>query len=359
MAAWLEREKARPFDFTVAPLFRLVVHRLSARRFQLALSFHHAILDGWSVATLLAELFTEYEGRRQGSGPSRTDVSGLCGAGAGGLGVGGSGRVLGSALAGQRAAKLPRAPRAERSSLPGRLGVVETALDAALAAQLKQLAVTAGVPLKSVLLAAHLRVLALVTGAERCDQRPGGPQPARGGRRRAAVGAVPQHAALRLQLAAERDGPGTHPKRLRRRAVRICPIAAIRPAAWPNTASGQPAFETAFNYNHFHVYQGLAGPRRPRAQRPADLRVHELHAVGELRPGAGRGGAGAAAELRRRAVRGAADRDVGRLLPPRAGGAGRGAARALDRRNCWPTSARRSWGGSMRRRWRIRRARRC
>ena len=64
--------------------------------------------------------------------------------------------------------KLPRAPRAERSSLPGRLGVVETALDAALAAQLKQLAVTAGVPLKSVLLAAHLRVLALVTGAERC-----------------------------------------------------------------------------------------------------------------------------------------------------------------------------------------------
>ena len=68
LAAWLEREKARPFDFTVAPLFRLVVHRLSARRFQLALSFHHAILDGWSVATLLAELFTEYERGGQGRG---------------------------------------------------------------------------------------------------------------------------------------------------------------------------------------------------------------------------------------------------------------------------------------------------
>ena len=68
LAAWLEREKARPFDFTVAPLFRLVVHRLSARRFQLALSFHHAILDGWSVATLLAELFTEYENEGSGAG---------------------------------------------------------------------------------------------------------------------------------------------------------------------------------------------------------------------------------------------------------------------------------------------------
>ena len=100
LAAWLEREKARPFDFTVAPLFRLVVHRLSARRFQLALSFHHAILDGWSVATLLAELFTEYE--NEGSGvrvqDSAADVSGLCGVGAGGLGVAGSGRVLGSVI---------------------------------------------------------------------------------------------------------------------------------------------------------------------------------------------------------------------------------------------------------------------
>ena len=57
---WLEAEKGRPFDWSAAPLFRLQVHRLSAERFQFSLSFHHAILDGWSVATLLAELFTQY-----------------------------------------------------------------------------------------------------------------------------------------------------------------------------------------------------------------------------------------------------------------------------------------------------------
>ncbi|MBM4090487.1 MAG: amino acid adenylation domain-containing protein, partial [Planctomycetes bacterium] len=61
--AWLEDEKGRTFDWTTAPLWRLQVHRLATDRFQLSLSFHHAIADGWSVATLLAELFGSY-GRR-------------------------------------------------------------------------------------------------------------------------------------------------------------------------------------------------------------------------------------------------------------------------------------------------------
>ena len=60
-------EKGRPFDWTTAPLLRLQVHRLSADRFQFTLSFHHAILDGWSVATLLAELFGSTR-RRMGLG---------------------------------------------------------------------------------------------------------------------------------------------------------------------------------------------------------------------------------------------------------------------------------------------------
>ena len=37
-------------------MLRLAAHRLSQEGFQFSLSFHHAVLDGWSVATLLAEL---------------------------------------------------------------------------------------------------------------------------------------------------------------------------------------------------------------------------------------------------------------------------------------------------------------
>ena len=55
-----EEEKQHRFDWNRAPLARIHVHRLTSDSFYLTLSFHHAILDGWSVATLLAELFTLY-----------------------------------------------------------------------------------------------------------------------------------------------------------------------------------------------------------------------------------------------------------------------------------------------------------
>ena len=58
--AWMEAEKQRAFDWTEGPLLRFQVHRFGAERFQLTLSFHHAIADGWSVATMLAELFGQY-----------------------------------------------------------------------------------------------------------------------------------------------------------------------------------------------------------------------------------------------------------------------------------------------------------
>src|SRR4030042_1444411 len=65
---WMESEKGRPFDFGRAPLFRMQVHRLGGGRFNLALSFHHSILDGWSVAAMLAELFGVYGSMREGQG---------------------------------------------------------------------------------------------------------------------------------------------------------------------------------------------------------------------------------------------------------------------------------------------------
>src|SRR5207248_3351555 len=63
VARWLEEEKQARFDFRRAPLLRFHVHRRSAESFQFTLSEHHAILDGWSVASLLTELFQLYFGR--------------------------------------------------------------------------------------------------------------------------------------------------------------------------------------------------------------------------------------------------------------------------------------------------------
>ncbi|HEX8087411.1 MAG TPA: condensation domain-containing protein, partial [Blastocatellia bacterium] len=58
--AWIESEKHRQFDYAVAPLLRFHVHRRSEDTFQFGLTEHHAILDGWSVASTLTELFQTY-----------------------------------------------------------------------------------------------------------------------------------------------------------------------------------------------------------------------------------------------------------------------------------------------------------
>ncbi|MBW7477831.1 amino acid adenylation domain-containing protein [Paenibacillus oenotherae] len=56
----LERDRLCGFDLTAAPLFRMKVYRLSERRFALCWIFHHAIMDGWSVASFMTELLRVY-----------------------------------------------------------------------------------------------------------------------------------------------------------------------------------------------------------------------------------------------------------------------------------------------------------
>ncbi|MEQ1846541.1 MAG: condensation domain-containing protein, partial [Nitrospira sp.] len=63
---WVACEKQRPFQIGRAPLFRVHVHRLTEESLQFTVSEHHAILDGWSLNTLLAELFAEYFARIRG-----------------------------------------------------------------------------------------------------------------------------------------------------------------------------------------------------------------------------------------------------------------------------------------------------
>ncbi|MGW0323861.1 amino acid adenylation domain-containing protein [Nocardia sp. NPDC003183] len=57
----VEQRRLRPYVFDQPGLFDLTVYRL-ADRIELVLAFHHAILDGWSVATLISELLADYRG---------------------------------------------------------------------------------------------------------------------------------------------------------------------------------------------------------------------------------------------------------------------------------------------------------
>ena len=58
--AWMEAERGRRFDPRQAPLLRFHLQIRGADRFQFSWSCHHAILDGWSAAAMLAEVFQRY-----------------------------------------------------------------------------------------------------------------------------------------------------------------------------------------------------------------------------------------------------------------------------------------------------------
>ncbi|MGW0709713.1 amino acid adenylation domain-containing protein [Streptomyces sp. NPDC002643] len=57
---WARAERVRPFSWETPPLLRCQVHLRDEDSFHFSLSCHNVILDGWSLASLLTELFRTY-----------------------------------------------------------------------------------------------------------------------------------------------------------------------------------------------------------------------------------------------------------------------------------------------------------
>ncbi len=60
MQAHIEAGRKQHFDLDAAPLWRMALYKLAANHHELLFEYHHAILDGWSVATLITELNNTY-----------------------------------------------------------------------------------------------------------------------------------------------------------------------------------------------------------------------------------------------------------------------------------------------------------
>ncbi|PBC75549.1 amino acid adenylation domain-containing protein [Streptomyces sp. TLI_235] len=166
----IRAERAEPFDLADrGPLWRLTAVLEDDRRWRLLFTECHAILDGWSHNSLLTELLQRYRDAREG-GPQTDSAPPAV--------------RFADAVALERAALADpehaafwagRVARGEVLTLPetwadpaADAGGYELRVDFAdLIPALQQLGRTAGAPLKSVLLAAHLTVLSRLT-----DQAP-------------------------------------------------------------------------------------------------------------------------------------------------------------------------------------------
>ncbi|MEU5611745.1 amino acid adenylation domain-containing protein [Streptomyces sparsogenes] len=68
LVAFLEEERSRRFDMTAPPLMRFALVRLAERQYAFILTYHHILLDGWSLPLVLEDLFTLYRRESEGEG---------------------------------------------------------------------------------------------------------------------------------------------------------------------------------------------------------------------------------------------------------------------------------------------------
>jgi microcystin synthetase protein McyA len=258
VAQWLAAEKRHHFNWRKAPLLRFQITRRDEESFQFSFSFHHAILDGWSLATMLTELFNVYASglkgdERRTNAPLSSSFRDF---------VAAEQTVVNSAEARQywttmlSDAPHSRLPRLGQSAGPSRVAGHRVEISGELSLALKALARTAGVPLKSVLFAAHLRALSVLTGSNDVltgmvsHGRPETEDSERvlglflntlPFRRRLAGGSWLQ--LVQETFAAERE----------LLPFRRYPMARMQ----QDLENDTPLFEVTFNFTHFHAYEEM------------------------------------------------------------------------------------------------------
>ncbi|HEX2204796.1 MAG TPA: amino acid adenylation domain-containing protein [Longimicrobium sp.] len=256
---WVDALKGRGFDPARAPLLRFHVDVLEDDRFRLVVDLHHAVIDGWSVATLVTELLRTFVALRDGAPlpadpPPAARYRDFVALERAALGSDASRAFWRGGVDGAPLAALP--PREGAAAPVDAAPYLWTDLPAEVAAGLRRVAAGAGVPLKTVVLAAHLRVLATLGGET--DVVTGyvtsGRPETEGGER--ALGLFLNTLPLRVEMAR-----GSWLELVRRAWAAeeaLLPHRRFPLAEIVREAGGRPLFEAAFNFNHFHVYEGLA-----------------------------------------------------------------------------------------------------
>ncbi|MEH0822398.1 MULTISPECIES: amino acid adenylation domain-containing protein [unclassified Micromonospora] len=253
---WWRRELAAPFDLTEPPLLRCHVLRRSERRFQLSLSVHHSLIDGWSFARLMTEVLIEYDRLLGGVvdeavPPPVSRYRDFVAAEQAAAADPAAERFWRGYMRAHPAPELPAAhgsPSARREPVAfrGRLG---SDLDAGL----RRVAAAAGLPVKSVFLAAHLWALARLTG--RADvvtglqvngrlEEPGADR---------SLGLFLNITPLGLHV----DGTWEELARAAFEAERLGQPYRRFPLAQMRQLAGRSPFEVVFNYTDFHVLHDL------------------------------------------------------------------------------------------------------
>ncbi|TBO44290.1 non-ribosomal peptide synthetase [Pedobacter kyonggii] len=257
---YVDRLRAKKFTWENPGLIRFHFHILNDSEYIYTLSFHDSALDGWSVNTLHAELFNLYYSFLNHNVPEmptlksqfrdfiamerHTAASKM------------HKEFWDKALKDFTYTKLPIWPFPDSKSGKVKVDFYKVQLPQDFSDGVKDLARSIGVPVKSVLLAAHIRLLSVLTGEEDIItgyEYSGRPEDIDGEK---ILGLFLNTLPFRGKC-----GSGTwrdlilevYQQELQLIPHRRYPMAQIK-----QSCSGQmPLFETVFNFTHFHVLKEL------------------------------------------------------------------------------------------------------
>ncbi|EIC67541.1 non-ribosomal peptide synthetase [Mycobacteroides abscessus] len=166
---WVAYEKEIGFELHDYPLIRFKVHILTDETFQFTYGFHHEIVDGWSEALMIAEIFSHYFSiifdEPVSIRPPTSTMRDAVALEQVALEDKRNYEFWDEYLADATLMRLPRkdgGPRADKGDRDIVRIVVPVTHE--LSAQLEKLAAAQAVPLKSVLMAAHVAVMSAYGG---------------------------------------------------------------------------------------------------------------------------------------------------------------------------------------------------
>jgi amino acid adenylation domain-containing protein len=258
--AFVEGEKWKRFDISRPPLVRFHIHRRTEETFNFTVSEFHPIFDGWSLHSLLAEIFNSYFARLDNGydanlQPLSSSYKDFVMLERQALESEECRQFWKEQLSEATALGLPRWPASLLPQDAPRISKLIFPLSIELTQNLKLLARTCKVPLKSILLAAHLKAMSIITGQTELLTglvSVGRPEESDGER---VLGLFFNTLPFRLRLSQETWAEliqKTFKAELEMLPFRRYPIAAIQ-QQWGRG----PLFESIFNYLHFHVLDGL------------------------------------------------------------------------------------------------------
>ncbi|HVK59455.1 MAG TPA: amino acid adenylation domain-containing protein, partial [Candidatus Kapabacteria bacterium] len=261
LVAWVEDEKRKRFDWKTAPMLRLHVQRYSDQAFQIIVSFHHTIMDGWSLAYMLTELFQDYSNILKGGEskvtPPQVNYRDFVSLEQRTINAEASRTFWKNLIQDPVIHKLPRWPHKPETVAKEQTRGPEIYFPNSLLRALQTLARSCGVPIRTVLLAAHCRVMGLLTGQSDVLTglvANGRPQCTDGDRM---IGLFLNTLPFRLRF--EGDTWRTLIHKVFSAEQNLIPHRRMPLSEIQQMASGQNLFETTFDFVQFHVYRDLPG----------------------------------------------------------------------------------------------------